>query len=135
MLKEDAAKAGINIKINVMPAAKYWDEWTTAPLSLTSWTHRPLGTMVLALAYRSGVPWNETGYANPEWDDFLTAAESTLDVEKRRAKMEKIEQILQDDAIMVQPFFRPVFTAARDNVKNFEMHSTRYYRFLKVSIT
>ncbi|HED13441.1 MAG TPA: ABC transporter substrate-binding protein [Gammaproteobacteria bacterium] len=135
VLKEDAAKAGINIKINVMPAAKYWDEWTTAPLSLTSWTHRPLGTMVLALAYRSGVPWNETGYANPEWDDYLTAAESTLDVEKRRAKMEKVEQILQDDAIIVQPFFRSVFTAARDNVKNFKMHPTRYYRFHKVSIT
>jgi len=135
VLKEDAAKAGINIKINVMPAAKYWDEWTTAPLSLTSWTHRPLGTMVLALAYRTGVPWNETGYANAEWDDLLTAAESTLDVEKRRAKMEKVEQILQDDAIMVQPFFRSVFTAARDNVKNFEMHPTRYYRFHKVSLT
>ena len=29
-----AAKAGINIKINVMPSAKYWDEWTTAPFSL-----------------------------------------------------------------------------------------------------
>ena len=135
VLKEDAAKAGITININVMPSSKYWDEWTTAPLSLTSWTHRPLGTMVLALAYRSGVPWNETGYANAEWDDLLTEAESTLDVEKRRAKMEKIEKILQDDAILVQPFFRSVFTAARDNVKNFEMHPTRYYRFHKVTVS
>jgi len=135
VLKEDAAKAGVTININVMPQAKYWDEWTTAPLSLTSWTHRPLGTMVLALAYRSGVPWNETAYANAEWDDLLTEAESTLDVEKRRAKMEKIEKILQDDAIMVQPFFRSVFTAARDNVKNFEMHPTRYYRFHKVTVS
>ena len=91
--------------------------------------------MVLALAYRSGVPWNETAYANAEWDDLLTGAESTLDVEKRRAKMEKIEKILQDDAIMVQPFFRSVFTAARDNVKNFEMHPTRYYRFHKVTVS
>lgn len=134
VLKEDAAKAGINIKMNVMPQAQYWDVWTKAPLSLTSWTHRPLAVMVLGLAYRTGVPWNESSYANPEWDKALTEAESTLDVEERRKKMEKVEKILQDDAVMVQPFFRAVFTAIRDNVVGFEMHPTRYYRFHKVSL-
>ena len=134
VLKEDAAKAGINIKMNVMPQAQYWDVWTKAPLSLTSWTHRPLAVMVLGLAYRTGVPWNESSYANPEWDKALTEAESTLDVESRRAKMEKVEKILQDDAVMIQPFFRSVFTAVRDNVVGFEMHPTRYYRFHKVSL-
>jgi len=134
VLKEDAAKAGINIKMNVMPQAQYWDVWTKAPLSLTSWTHRPLAVMVLGLAYRTGVPWNESSYANPEFDAALTAAESTLNVEARRAKMEKVEKILQDDAVLVQPFFRAVFTAVRDNVVGFEMHPTRYYRFHKVSL-
>ena len=134
VLKEDAAKAGINIKMNVMPMAQYWDVWTKAPLSLTSWTHRPLAVMVLGLAYRTGVPWNESSYANPEFDAALTEAESTLDIEQRRVKMEKVEKILQDDAVMVQPFFRSVFTAVRDNVVGFEMHPTRYYRFHKVSL-
>ena len=134
VLKEDAAKAGINIKMNVMPQAQYWDVWTKAPLSLTSWTHRPLAVMVLGLAYRTDVPWNESSYANPEFDAALTAAESTFNVEDRRVKMEKVEQILQDDAVLVQPFFRAVFTAIRDNVKGFEMHPTRYYRFHKVTV-
>jgi peptide/nickel transport system substrate-binding protein len=48
--------------------------------------------------------------------------------------MEKVEKILQDDAVMVQPFFRSVFTAVRENVVGFEMHPTRYYRFHKVSL-
>ena len=134
VLKEDAAKAGINIKMNVMPMAQYWDVWTKAPLSLTSWTHRPLAVMVLGLAYRTGVPWNESSYANPEFDAALTAAESTLNVEDRRVKMEKVEKILQDDAVLIQPFFRAVFTAVRENVVGFEMHPTRYYRFHKVSL-
>jgi peptide/nickel transport system substrate-binding protein len=134
ILKEDAAKAGINIKMNVMPQAQYWDVWTKAPLSLTSWTHRPLAVMVLGLAYRTGVPWNESSYANPEFDAALTEAESTLNVKERRAKMEKVEKILQEDAVMVQPFFRAVFTAIRENVIGFEMHPTRYYRFHKVSL-
>jgi peptide/nickel transport system substrate-binding protein len=134
VLKEDAAKAGINIKMNVMPMAQYWDVWTKAPLSLTSWTHRPLAVMVLGLAYRTGVPWNESSYANPEFDAALTAAESTLNVEDRRVKMEKVEKILQDDAVLIQPFFRAVFTAVREDVVGFEMHPTRYYRFHKVSL-
>jgi peptide/nickel transport system substrate-binding protein len=134
VLKEDAAAAGINIKMNVMPQAQYWDVWTKAPLSLTSWTHRPLAVMVLGLAYRTGVPWNESSYANPEFDKALTEAESTVNVEERRAKMEKVEKLLQDDAVLVQPFFRSVFTAVRENVVGFEMHPTRYYRFHKVSL-
>jgi len=134
VLKEDAAKAGITINMNVMPSAQYWDVWTKAPLSLTSWTHRPLAVMVLGLAYRTGVPWNESSYANPAFDAALDDAESTLDVEKRRAKMEKVEKILQDDAVLVQPFFRSVFTAVRDNVVGLKNHPTRYYRFHKVSL-
>jgi peptide/nickel transport system substrate-binding protein len=134
VLKEDAAKAGINIKINVMPSAQYWDVWTKAPFSLTSWTHRPLAVMVLSLAYRAGVPWNESSYNNPAFDAALDEAEATFDVGKRRAKMEKVEKILQDDAVMVQPFFRSVFTATSDKVVGFEMHPTRYYRFHKVSL-
>ena len=90
--------------------------------------------MVLGLAYRTGVPWNESSYANPEFDKALTEAESTVNVEQRRAKMEKVEKLLQDDAVLVQPFFRSVFTAVRENVVGFEMHPTRYYRFHKVSL-
>jgi len=134
VLKEDAAKAGINIIMNVMPMAQYWDVWTKAPLSLTSWTHRPLAVMVLGLAYRSGVPWNESSYNNPAFDAALDEAEATLNVEARRVKMEKVEKILQDDAVMVQPFFRSVFTAVSDNVVGFEMDPVRYYRFHKVSL-
>lgn len=135
VLKEDVAKAGVILSLNVMPAAKYWDEWDKAPFSITSWTHRPLGTMVLSLAYRSGVPWNETGYNNPEFDKALDEAEALLDVRKRRVKMEKVQQILQDDAIMVQPFFRSVFTAVTSRVQNLQIHPTLYYRFHDVSVS
>jgi len=134
VLKEDCAKAGINIKMNVMPSAQYWDVWTKAPLSLTSWAHRPLGVMVLSLAYRSGVPWNESSYNNPAFDAALDEAEATFNVEARRAKMEKVEKILQDDAVIVQPFFQSVFTAISENMIGFEIHPSRYYRFHKVSL-
>ena len=51
--------AGINVKINLMPSASFWAVWEKVPFGYTAWTHRPLGVMVLGLAYRTGVPWNE----------------------------------------------------------------------------
>jgi peptide/nickel transport system substrate-binding protein len=130
--RDQLKDAGINLNINVMPASKYWEIWTATPFGVTAWTHRPLGTMALSLAYRTGVPWNESGYANPEFDAALDDAEATLDVAERTAKMEKVEKILQDDAVIVQPVWRPVFTIITNQVKDFPAHPTQYHQFNKV---
>ncbi|NIR99343.1 MAG: ABC transporter substrate-binding protein, partial [Gammaproteobacteria bacterium] len=58
-MREMWAAAGIDVTINVMPGAQYWEVWDKTPFGFTGWTHRPLGVMVLNLGYRSGVPWNE----------------------------------------------------------------------------
>ncbi len=132
VLKQNLAEVGIDLTINVMPAAQYWEVWAKAPFSITVWTHRPLATMLLGLAYRAGVPWNETNYNSKEFDDLLTQAESTVDINARRKVMAKVEKRLQDDAIMVQPFFRSVMLAASDKVKDIKMHPTNYHQWNKV---
>lgn len=132
ILKEQCAKAGINISLNVMPSSKYWEVWDKTPFGLTEWTHRPLGTMVLSLGYRSGVPWNETAYANPEFDAALDEAEAILDPEERSKKMETVERILQDDAVMVQPVWVSKLFVARNTVKNMNAHPTQYHLYHKV---
>jgi len=132
--RDQLKDAGITLNINVIPASKYWEIWTETPLGVTSWTHRPLGTMVLSLGYRTGVPWNETGYSNPEFDAALDDAEATLDVTARTAKMEKVEKILQDSAVMVQPVWRPVFTIINHNIQDYKAHPTQYHQFNKVWI-
>ena len=131
-MKAQLAPAGIDLAINVMPSAMFWDIWLSAPFCFTPWTHRPLGVMVLNLAYRSGVPWNEAHYSNPAFDAALTEASGILDAEARRAKMQEVEQILQDDAVIAQPIWRPVITAGQSKVQGFEMHPTQYYDLSKV---
>ncbi|MEQ8667068.1 MAG: ABC transporter substrate-binding protein [Rhodospirillales bacterium] len=126
VLTEMWKEAGIRAKINVLPGSSFWDVWDKLPFSMTNWTHRPLGIMVLALAYRTGVPWNESGYSNPEFDALLAEAESTLDVEDRRAVMEKIERLMQEDGPIVQPAWRSVFAAYDEKVQGFAMHPTSY---------
>lgn len=130
--KGQLAKAGVNLSLNVMPASKFWEIWDKTPLGITQWVHRPLGTMVLSLGYRCGVPWNETKYCSKEFDAALDDAETELDVDKRRVKMEKVQSILQADAVMSQPVWVPKLTATSDKVRNFELQPTLYHQFHKV---
>lgn len=131
-IKEQLAPAGINLTLNVMPGAQYWDLWTKTPFGMTTWTHRPLGVMVLNLAYRTGVPWNESGYSNAEFDKLLDQASSILDVNERRKVMEKVESFLQDEVVFIQPLWRAVSTAAAAKVMDFGAHPTAYHLWHKV---
>lgn len=132
LLRDQCKPAGIEIEVNVVTAEAYRAVWRTTAFGLTQWTHRPLGTMALSLGYRSGVPWNETGLASPEFDAALSEAEATLDVLERRKKMEQVQRILQDEAVMVQPLWRPLFALVSDRVKGFKAHPTQYHHFNKV---
>jgi peptide/nickel transport system substrate-binding protein len=116
-LSEMVKPAGINLAINIMPGGTYWDVWASTPFGFTAWTHRALGVQVLNLAYRSGVSWNETNYANPEFDKTLDAAGAILDPNERRKVTMKLEQILQEDALIQQSLWRSIFVTAHKRVK------------------
>jgi peptide/nickel transport system substrate-binding protein len=123
---EQWKEAGIRVKINVMPSTQYWEVWTKVPFGFTTWAHRPLGIMSLALAYRSGGPWNESKYSNPEFDRLLTQAEGTLDITARREIMARLETILQEDGPIVQPVWRAIFTFHDKRVQGFKPHPALY---------
>ena len=123
---EQWKEANIRVNINLLPSSDFWDVWDKVPFGFTSWTHRPLGFMVLGLAYRSGVPWNESHYANPEFDAILTEAEGTLDLEKRRGLIKQLEVIMQEDGPITQPLWRSVYSAWSDRVVGFRHHPTSY---------
>jgi peptide/nickel transport system substrate-binding protein len=102
-------EAGIKVKRTVLPGSTFWNDWTKYPYSLTNWTMRPLGVQVLALAYRTGEAWNETGYSNPDFDKALGDALAINDADKRKEVMKTCEQILQDSGIIIQPYWRKVY--------------------------
>ncbi|PLX38793.1 MAG: ABC transporter substrate-binding protein [Hyphomicrobiales bacterium] len=132
IMRDQMKDAGITLNINVLPSSKFWEIWDKTPFGAVAWTHRPLGTMVLSLGYRTGVPWNDCHLADPAFDAALDDAEATLDVEERRKKMEKVEKILQDHNVMVMPIWRPLFSIAAKKVKGIKLHPTNYHQFNKV---
>ena len=134
LFASQAKEAGIDIKLNVIPAAKYWEIWQKTPFGITAWTHRPLGTMVLSLGYRGGVPWNETEYDSAEFEAALDAAEAVADPKERSKLMERAERILQEDAVIVQPLWKGIAMAAHERVQNITAHPTRYQQLFSVSL-
>jgi len=113
---------GLKVNRKVIPAATFWNDWNKYPFSCTEWLGRPLGVQVLALAYRSGVPWNESGYADPDFDKLLDAALATPDVEARKKIMADIETRLRDAGMIIQPYWRSVYRTYRKGVNGCEQH-------------
>ena len=114
--------AGISVKRTILPGATFWNDWTKYPFSATEWGPRPLGVQVLALAYRSGVAWNESGFANAEFDDLLTRALSIADADARREVMARLQQIMQDEGVLIQPYWRSVFNHSNGKFANVNVH-------------
>lgn len=131
---EQWKECGINAEIEVMPSAQFWDVWDKFDCGFVEWAHRPLGFMVLSLGFRTGVPWNPTMFADQEFDDLLTEAEGTLDVNERKKIMAKIEKIMQERGPICQPVWRSILTGMDKKVKGFKMHPQYHFRGHEMAI-
>lgn len=116
--------AGINVRRTILPGSTFWDDWLSYPWSATEWNMRPLGVQVLALAYRSGVAWNETAFSNAEFDALLAEAMSIADARTRAAIMARLERIMIDEGVVIQPYWRSLFRHCKPTVHAAEMHPT-----------
>lgn len=114
--------AGIPVKRTVLPGSTFWNDWAKYPFSSTNWNHRPLGTQVLGLAYRSGEAWNESGFANAEFDALLEEANSIADAGKRKAVMSKIQAIMINEGVTIQPYWRTLTRHHVDGLVGTDMH-------------
>jgi len=132
VLQQSLAEAGIRLKLNVVPSAQYWPVWTKVPFGMTYWAHRPLGVIAMDLAYRTGASWNESGYANLEFDKALDIAMAEVDPKKRSVHMAKTEKILQDSAVMIQPFWLDKLTAVSPKVRNYRVHPSDFFKLHEV---
>ena len=117
-------EAGIKVKRTILPGATFWNDWAKYPFSSTDWNQRPLGVQILGLAYRSGEPWNECAFSNEEFDRLLSEANAISNADKRRKIMAKLEKIMQDEGVIIQPYWRSLYRHHKANLVNAAMHPT-----------
>ncbi len=70
--------------------------------------------------FRTGEPWNYPGWSNKRFDELVTAAQDTLDVEKRKTFYTEACDILMGEAPIAIISHMPVFKVFSQKVKGFK---------------
>ena len=114
--------AGINVKRTLLPGNTFWAGWDTHPFSCTQWNARPLGVQILGLAYTNDGVWNEAAVQNDELDALIKESLTIADVDERQTKVGQIQEIMRDEAIVIQPYWRSLYQHMRQNVEGVVKH-------------
>jgi peptide/nickel transport system substrate-binding protein len=120
------ADVGININLRPRDEAIYYsdveDNWLSVDLGMTGWGSRPTPQQYLDLQLKTGAVWNEAHYSNPELDELIERAGSSLDMDIRVEAYQEIQQLLANEGPLIIPYFFPQFAALREGFDNFRLH-------------
>ena len=132
VLQQQCKKAGINLKLNVLPQSAYWESWDKWDFSLTFLDASPGCGYVAQTCLSLGCQRNEAHFKSASYDAALDAAAGSPDAKTASKQMKVCETELQDAGAMVQPFWINLNTAGSAKVKNFPQHQQEYYPFHRV---
>ena len=104
LYREHAAPAGLNINVVREPADGYWASvWMKKAFSACDWGGRPTEDQMFSVAYKSGVPWNDTRFNHERFDKLLIEARSELDDSKRRELYVEMQKIVHHEGGVIVP--------------------------------
>ena len=120
--------AKINIKVNLktMPKAQYWDEFDAqvADIQLIGWhpdtedSANYTEFLLMCPNKKTGYgQYNSGNYCNAEVDDLVIKSQSETDLAKRARMLQKVEQILYDEAAFVPFHWQNLSWAGKKNLR------------------
>ena len=133
--------AKINIKVNLktMPKAQYWDEFDAqvADMQVIGWRSDTEDSgnfsefLVMCPNKETGYgQYNSGNYCNYKIDELTMAAQVETDLEKRKAILKEIEQILYDDAAFIPFHWQNHSYAAKKNIDVAPIINTMNFPYL-----
>jgi peptide/nickel transport system substrate-binding protein len=123
VLKEQLAQAGINVELSVEPESVYYgdDGWLEANFGITGWGSRPYAQFYLDVMLLCDAKWNESHFCDPEFDQWVDIAGSSLDDLERKEAYQRIQEILVERGPVLIPFFFAQLGASTDRVEGYSM--------------
>ncbi|MFZ7090984.1 ABC transporter substrate-binding protein [Primorskyibacter sp. 2E233] len=119
LYQASAKGAGININVVQEPADGYWSNvWLKKPFCASYFSGRATEDWMFATAYETGVPWNDTQWDQPRFQELLLEARATLDTTKRKEMYHEMQQILRDDGGAIIPMFANYVQAVSNKVSS-----------------
>ena len=126
LMKDSAAKAGININVIREPKDGYWSNvWNKKPWTACYWSGRPTEDWMYSSGYTAGNKWNDTawhtGAKADRFNELVVAARSELDETKRREMYYETQAIINDDGGALVPMFANHIHAVSKTIGHDEM--------------
>ena len=121
LVKDTAAKAGININVVREPKDGYWSNvWNKKGWCTCYWGGRPTEDWMFTTAYVKESKWNDTawtsGKAVDRFNELVVAARSELDTDKRRTMYYECQELVNDDGGALVPMFANYIMALNNKI-------------------
>jgi peptide/nickel transport system substrate-binding protein len=123
VIKADAAKAGINISLNIETQSAYYgkatygnSDWLDGTMSLVDYGDRGVPNVYLDAPLTSKGPWNAAHFHNSAYDALVKQYVAALDLQAQKAVAGKIERLLLAETPIVIPYWIDGLTASTPNV-------------------
>ncbi len=129
VFQNQAAEAGIRLKIHQVPADGYWtDTWMQESFVSTRWNQRP-ADQILNEAFRGGAAWNETYWSNPKFDHDLDMARKEVDDKKRYELYAGVQRMIQDQGGAIIPFHLNINRVMSKKLRNLPPEEELFIRW------
>ena len=119
----DAAKAGINIKLDIEPQSAYYgkatygnSDWLDGTMSLVDYGDRGVTNVFLEALLTSNGPWNAARFKNPTYDKLVGQFVAALDLSAQRTIAGQIQTLLLAETPLVIPYWIDGLTASTPSV-------------------
>ncbi|MFL5822170.1 MAG: ABC transporter substrate-binding protein [Solirubrobacteraceae bacterium] len=123
VIKADAAKAGININLNVLNQSAYYGKatfgnspWLDGTTSLVDYGDRGVPNVFLNAPLVTGGPWNAAHFKNSAYDSLVKQYVAALDLSAQRKVAGQIQRLLLAQTPISIPYWIDGLTASTQNV-------------------
>ncbi len=107
LLQQAAARAGVKLAINRVPADGYWaNHWMKHPMTFGDINARPSADILFTQLFKSDAPWNEANWKNEKFDQLLVAARGERDEAKRKQMYGDMQVLVANEGGVGIPMFR-----------------------------
>ncbi|TRC77258.1 ABC transporter substrate-binding protein [Mesorhizobium sp. WSM4307] len=112
IIQNFARKAGIDIKLNVLPQDAYYGSatfgsspWLDSNLGITDFGHRGTPDIFLNATLKSSGAWNAAHFNSPDYDALLIDYGKARDLQAQRFAAGKIQNLLLDETPLIISYF------------------------------
>ncbi len=122
-LKAQWQPAGINVNLVSEPESVYYGggKWLEVKFGITGWGSRPYPQFYLDVMLTCNAIWNETRFCDPQFDQLVTTAGTTMDEQTRVQAYYQIQKILVEKGPLIVPYFWARFAAINNQFEGFQL--------------